>query len=92
MITISNITEIINEPFIKIRGFVKTGEYFEIRFKNDFVDVRLSKEEFGKMKTIFRQKMKKEDIYIINVQYIINYLGIIFEDGDVNDNNNIRKG
>lgn len=83
MLTIKSIIETINEPIVKIRGFTVNNEYFEIRYKNNYLDVRLSKEELGKMKSIFREQVNRNKRDKINIQYIIDYLGILFESGGI---------
>lgn len=72
MLKIQTIYEIIKEPIIKIRGTVETGEYFEIRKKGKWLDVRASKEEGFSMRTIYREKFDSE----ITFEEILKYLEI----------------
>lgn len=57
MFVIKKIIEIVNSPIVKIRGLTSNNEYFEIRLKDNWLDVRVSKSEYESMRCIYRDKV-----------------------------------
>jgi len=61
MIQLARIIEYINEPIKKISGISTTGEYVEIRVKDNILDVRASKEDGESMRILFKKELTEEE-------------------------------
>lgn len=77
MLKIKCIKEIIFEPMLKVRGITSNNNYFEIRFKNGFLDVRTAISEGEYLRCIYREEISNNEK--IDMKYVINRLGLIFE-------------
>ena len=68
------VIEKIEVPIKKIRGITNTGEYAEIRLKDNVLDVRVSKEEGNQLRVIFKQAVLGH----LSIDEIIEFLDVEF--------------
>lgn len=70
MLKIANIVEMVeNDEIVKVRGYVTSGEYFEIRSKQSWVDIRIAKDESNSLRTIYREQVGNVDTYQKLMEY-----------------------
>jgi len=75
MVSVKHIIEIVQEVELKkIRVITEKDEYAEIRQKDGWLDVRVSRTEGDSLRAIFRERLNKE----LSINEMIERLDILF--------------
>ena len=85
ILNIKKIIEIYNDEIIKIRAYTMSDDYCEIRYKDNYLDVRAAKNEIDPLRVLYYERFKNGLETKNNqseIDYIINHLGIRFNGED----------